>query len=131
MPVIDLPSVPFEVLRYINNMDDEGDCYIFGRVKYYNDESISFCRLMIRRGMDTDLNEKKSETETIYIVNSDGEKVEISTDYVKEEDFDNEEELKNQFDNATVVGEEFDYSVHAGLLPEEWTVACGMAQTVL
>lgn len=132
MPVIEQPAMPFNILRYINRMEDDGDVSIFGKVKYYNDEMVKYCRIDIRRDIDADLNDVESKSSCIYIKNSEGDRVEIGAEYMTEDVFDNSEsDFKNDFNNATDIGDEFNYSEHCDLLPEEWSIAASIAQVVL
>ena len=132
MPLIGQAASPFEILRYINRMEEDGDVIVFGKVKYYNDETIQYCRIDVRRGVDTDLNDIDSGSSCIYIRNSEGERVEIGAEYMSEDIFDNSEsDFKNDFDNATEIDGEFIYSEHCDLLPEEWSIVAAIAQTVL
>lgn len=134
MPVVvSSPVVPFEILRCDNKMVDEGVTRIFGKVKHYNEDTLNICRLTVNRGIDADYNEEKSDAETIYIVNRDGEKIEITIDMVCMDVFDEGSEpvLREQFDNATEIGDSFNYADDAGLFAEEWTIAYGLVQAIL
>ena len=130
--MIELAATPFEILRYINRMEEDGDVVVFGKVKYYNDEAVKYCRIDIRKDIDADLENTDSNSGCIYIRNSEGDRVEIKAEYMNEDDFDNSEsDFKNDFNNATEIDGEFIYCEHCDLLPEEWSIAAAIAQTVL
>lgn len=134
MPVVvSSPVIPFEVLRCDNKMVDEGVTRIFGKVKHYNEDTLNICRVTVNRGIDADYNEEKSDIENIYIVNRAGEKIKISIDMVSMDVFDDGSEpvLREQYDNSTVIDDNFNYADDAGLFAEEWTVVYGLVQAIL
>ena len=125
------PVEPFKVLRYsLDDGSDDGSIKVFGKVRFFEETFLEMVKIDITRGVEVDMNERNSSSTCLYIINNDGQKVEICGTFVKFDEFDNVDELKHQYEEAIEVIDDFNYR-ECDIKPEEWTVALSLATTVL